>query len=154
MKIELINPYVLKILMSVRKEDSINAISNRISLSYGWTYKWVRELAKLNVVKLTRMKVYLNEKSEFYKKTLRYIRYFLNKDIQFHYNVLELFGIKYVFTQTDAVFIWTKGGYNISRYKEFYPIFIKIRKKDKKLFESYCKRLNLRIKLKESRISL
>ena len=148
MKIELINPYVLKILMSVREEDSINAISDRISLSYGWTYKWVQELAKLNVLRLTRMKVYLNEKNGFYKKTLEYIRSFLNKDVQFYYDILGIFGIKYSFTQTDAVFIWTKGGYNISRYKEFYPIFIKIRKKDKKLFESYCKRLNLGINKK------
>lgn len=148
MKLELINPHVLKILVSVRKEDSINAISDRISLSYGWTYKWVHELAKIGIFRLTRMKVYLNEKNEFYRKTLNYIRYFFSNNVQFYYEVIRIFGIKYAFTKTDAVFIWTKGGYNISRYKEFYPVFIKIRKKDRKLFESYCKRLGLRINKK------
>lgn len=148
MNLELINPYVLKILIAARKEDSIKAISDRISLSYGWTYKWMQDLAKLGVFKLTRMKAFLNENSQFYKKTLRYIKEILSKDVRFNYDALSLFGIDYCYTETDAVFIWTRGGYNIARYKNFYPIFIKVKKKDKKLFEEYCKRLNLSINKK------
>ena len=148
MKLDLINPYTLKILMSVRKEDSINAISNRIGLSYGWTYKWVQELAELGVFKLTRMNVYLNEDNSFYKTTLNYIKNILINNINFYYEILRFFGIKYCFTKTDSVFVWTKGGYNISRFRGFYPIFIKVKKKDKNLFEYYCKRLNLKINKK------
>lgn len=150
MKMELVNPHVLKVLISARKEDSIRAISRRISLSYGWTYKWVQELTELEVFRLTRMKVFLNEKNKFYQQTLAYIKRVLSKDIQFYYNVLALFGIKYAFTKTDAVFIWTKGGYNIARYREFYPIFIKVSKKDRKIFENYCKRLNLSLSRKNN----
>ena len=51
MKIELLNPYVIKILVSLRKEDSISSISKRIGLSYGWTYKWVKELIKEGILK-------------------------------------------------------------------------------------------------------
>jgi len=149
MKIELLNPYVLKILISVRQEDSINSISQRINLSYGWTHKWVQELAKIGVFKLTRMKVYLNKNNDFYKKTLNYVRTVLVKSVQFNYEILSLLGIKYCFTKTDAVFIWTKGGYNISRYKNFYPIFIKIKNKHKELFEYYCKKINLQINKKK-----
>ncbi|MFH1585545.1 MAG: hypothetical protein ABIB79_02160 [archaeon] len=149
MELELINPHVLKILIAIREEDSINAISNRTSLSYGWTHKWVNELARLKVVRLTRMKVFLNNDSEFYKKTLDYVKQILSKKIKFHYEVLSLFGIKYSFTQTDSVFIWTKGGYNIARYGQYYPIFIKIRKKDKELFEFYCEKLNFGINRKK-----
>ena len=148
MNLELINPHVLKILIAARKEDSIKAISDRISLSYGWTHKWIQDLAKLGVFKLTRMKTFLNENSQFYNKTLQYIKETLTKDIRFNYDVLSLFGIDYCFTKTDAVFIWTKGGYNIARYKSFYPIFIKVKTKDKKLFEEYCKKLNLFVKKK------
>ncbi len=74
----------------------------------------------------------------------------MSKDIQFYYNVIALFGIKYAFTKTDAVFIWTKGGYNIARYKEFYPIFIKVTKKDREAFDSYCKKLNLSLNRKNN----
>ena len=145
MEIELINPHVLKILIAARKEDSIRAISGRIKLSYGWTYKWVQDLARLGVFTLTRMKIYLNENNSFYKRTLKYIRDILSNDVGFYYDVLALFGISYCFTQTDAVFVWTKGGYNISRYKKFYPIFVKIKTKDKELFEECCRKLHLYI---------
>ncbi len=146
MNLDLINPYTLKILISARKEDSINSISNRINLSYGWTYKWIQELAKIGVFKLNRMNIVLNEKNEFYKKTLNYIQNILKNDVNFYYNALQLFGIRYCFTKTDAVFIWTKGGYNIARYKKFYPIFIKINKKDKEIFKYYYKKLNIKNK--------
>ena len=145
MDFEIINPHVLKILIAARKEDSIRAISDRISLSYGWTYKWVQDLAKLGVFKLTRMKTFLNKDSQFYRRTIQYIKKILTKDIQFNYGVLSLFGIEYCFTKLDSVFIWTSGGYNIARYKNFYPIFIKVRAKDRKLFEYYCKKLSLSI---------
>lgn len=149
MNIEIINPYVLKIIVAARKEDSIKAISNRAGISYGWTYKWIKNLAKLGVFKLTRMKTFLNEDSSFYTKTLHYIKETLSKDIQFNYEVVSLLGIDYCFTKVDAVFIWTRGGYNIARYKDFYPIFIKVKKKDKRLFEEYCNRLNLAINKKK-----
>ena len=46
MNINTINPHVIKILISVRENDSISSISKRIGLSYGWTHKWVVELVK------------------------------------------------------------------------------------------------------------
>ena len=143
MKIDLINPYVVKIMVAAREGDSIRAISQRIQLSYGWTYKWVQDLAKAGVFRSTKAKIYVNEENEFYQKTIAFITDVLAKDVSFYYDVLTLFGIKYCFTKTDAVFMWTKGGYNIARYKEFYPIFIKVKKEDKKIFENYCKKLRL-----------
>jgi len=145
MKIDLINPYVVKIIIASRKEDSIRAISQRIQLSYGWTYKWIQALAKIGVFRLTKTRAYINDKNEFYKKTIAYIKEVLTKDVSFYYSILSLFGIKYCFTKTDAVFIWTKGGYNIARYRGFYPIFIKTEKNEKKIFENYCKKLHLNL---------
>lgn len=149
MKIETINPYVMKIIISGRKEDSINSIARRIKLSYGWTYKWVKELIRMKVFKASKLKLILNEENKFYQDTLKYIKTNFSNDINFHYSVLDLFGVRYCFTKTDAVFIWTKGGYNIARYRDFYPIFIKVSLKDKKLFEEYCKKLSLSIKEKK-----
>ena len=149
MKMALINPYVVKIVIAAREEDSIRAISQRIQLSYGWTYKWMHDLAKIGVFRLTKTKVYINKKNEFYRKIMNFIKGVLAKDVSSYYDVLALFGIKYCFTKTDAVFMWTKGGYNIARYKEYYPIFIKIKKEDKAIFEKYCKKLQLNIQKKE-----
>lgn len=143
MEINVINPYVVKILISAKQKDSINAISKRIGLSYGWTYKWIKTLEEVGILKLTRMNVYLQEHNKPYIQFNQFIQDILSKNVQFYYEALSLFGISYCFTKTDAVFVWTKGGYNIARYKEYYPIFIKVDTKDTWLFEWYCKKLKL-----------
>jgi len=149
MKIELMNQYVIKILISLRENEnnSISSISKRINLSYGWTNKWVNELIKEGILKAKYRGFELQEKNEKYRAILRFIKENL-KDINFYYSVLQLFGIEYCFTKTDAVYLWTEGRYNIARYKEFYPVFIKIKKEDYKLFLGYCKKLGLKINSK------
>jgi len=144
MKIETLNPYVIKILISLRKEDSISSISKRINLSYGWTNKWVNELIKEGILKEKWRGVALNEESESYKKIISFVKDNLN-DINFYYSALQLFGIDYCLTKTDAVYVWTEGRYNIARYKDYYPIFIKIKDKDYDIFLEYCKRLGLKV---------
>lgn len=143
MNLDVVNPYAIRILISAREWDSIRAISERIKLSYGWTYKWVQDLSKQGVFTLTRMNAHLNENNDFYKRTLKYVQESFKSSPSFYYEILSLFGIKYCFTDIDSVYVWTKGGYNIARYKEHYPIFIKVKNKDKKLFGLYCKKLNL-----------
>src|SRR3989344_1668194 len=133
MKIETFNPYVIKILISLRKEDSISSISKRINLSYGWTNKWVNELIKEGILKGKWRGGVLQEGNESYKRILKFIKENLN-DINFYYSVLNLLGIEYCFTKNDAVYIWTEGRYNIARYKEYYPVFIII-KKENEIFE-------------------
>ena len=147
MEIDIMNPYVARIIIAARPVDTINAIAKRIGLSYGWTHKWVNKLAECGVFRTTRMNAFLNEQNAFYQNTLAYLRRF--KDAQFHYEVLQWMGISYCFTKTDAVYVWTKGGYNIGRHKYYYPIFIKIKKEDLKWFEYYCKKLNLEYKKKQ-----
>jgi len=144
MKIEMLNPYVLKILISLRKEDSISSISKRINLSYGWTNKWVNELIKEGILKEKWRGIILQEDNKIYQRILRFIKENL-KDISFYYSALNLFGIEYCFTKTDAVYLWTEGRYNIARYKGYYPIFVKIKKLDYPIFLEYCKKLGLKV---------
>ena len=139
----------MKIIISARKEDSMNLIARRIKLSYGWTYKWCKQLVKLGVFKESKSKLTLNEKNQFYQNTLNYIKWNFSKSVNFHYFILELFGIEYGYTKIDSVFIWTKGGYNIARYKGYYPIFIKIKEDHFKIFQEYCKKLDLKINAKK-----
>ena len=144
MDIETLNPYVVRILISARDEDSMSSIAKRIGLSYGWTHKWVNELVKEGILKEKWRGVVLNEKNKSYKIIIKFLKESLNK-ISFYYSALQLFGIEYCFTKTDAVYLWTEGRYNIARYKEHYPIFIKIKNKDYDIFLDYCKRLGLKI---------
>lgn len=144
MDIDILNPYVAKIIISTRDEDSINAIAHRIGLSYGWTYNWVKKLADVGVFRETRTKLFLNTESPFYKRVLGFVKESFRDDVSFHYSVLQLFGIKYCFTKTDAAFVWTDGGYNIARYSGHYPIFIKLAESDEVRFKAYCHKLGLK----------
>lgn len=147
MDIETLNPYVIKILIAMRPEDSISAISKRVGLSYGWTHKWIKELVKEGVVKEKWRGLILQENNRTYREILGFIRKMLG-EVGFYYSVLPLFGIGYCFTKTDAVYIWTEGRYNVARYREFYPIFIKIKSENWDLFKWYCTKLGLKINAK------
>jgi DNA-binding Lrp family transcriptional regulator len=147
MNLETLNPYVLKILIAIRKEDSVIGISRRINLSFGWTYKWVKELVKEGIIKERWRGIVLQEDNKTYKRILKFIKEI--RDIRFYYSVLNLFGIRYCFEKTDAVYIWTEGRYNIARYREFYPIFIMIKKEDYHIFLRYCRKLNLKIRARK-----
>ncbi|MBI2675203.1 MAG: hypothetical protein HYX24_01995 [Candidatus Aenigmarchaeota archaeon] len=147
MKMETLNPHVIKIMIAARKEDSIRAISKRIGLSYGWTYRWAAELEEAGVFKRTSKKIFLNETAPFYRKVVALLRDIFSRDVVFHYNVLAWFGIKYCFTGIDAVFAWTDGGYNIARSMEHYPIFIKVRKEDREILGYYTRKLGLKGKI-------
>jgi len=148
MNIDALNPYVVKILIAVREKDSISSVSKRIGLSYGWTHKWASELIKEGILKEKWKGVILQKDNKLYKEILKFISNSINK-ISLYYTVLPLLGIEYCFTKTDAVYFWTEGRYNIARYKEFYPIFIKIKKEDYEIFLWYCKKLNLKINAKK-----
>lgn len=46
------------------------------------------------------------------------------------YDLLKEASIKYALTGPDAVFFWTKGGYQVDRFFGFYPIHLKVKKKE------------------------
>ena len=148
MDIETINPHVIKILISARENDSIAAISKRIGLSYGWTHKWVGQLIKEGILKEKWKGVVLQGDNKSYREILSFIRKNVS-ETGLYYSALNLFGIEYCFTKTDAVYFWTEGRYNVARYREFYPIFIKIKSEDYPIFEWYCKKLNFKINAKK-----
>jgi len=141
MKLDIMNPHAMRIMIASRPVDSISSISRRIGLSYGWAYHWVLELEKAGVFQRSGKRIFLKEDSSFYKHALGFLKSAFGDDVDFHYKALSLFGIKYCFTSTDAVSVWTNGGYNIARYRGYYPIFIKARSTDREIFEFYSKKL-------------
>ena len=72
-----------------------------------------------------------------------------------YYNFLKEVTLKYSLTSQDAVFLWTKGGYQIDRFFGFYPIYIKVLKSDLKKWKQLLKSNGMRYyvrgnKLKET----
>jgi hypothetical protein len=63
----------------------------------------------------------------------------LRKDLELDdaYLLPNFSGMEYRFSKTDAVFIWTKGGYQIGRDRNDYPIFIDVYKDDVEEWKSF-----------------
>jgi hypothetical protein len=47
--------------------------------------------------------------------------------------------MEYAFTGSDAVFFWTKGGYNVDRFFAFYPIYLKVNESELKKWKNFFK---------------
>lgn len=46
------------------------------------------------------------------------------------YNLLKEASMSYALTGPDAVFLWTKGGYQVDRFFGFYPIHLKVKRNE------------------------
>jgi hypothetical protein len=53
------------------------------------------------------------------------------------YELLNEAHMDYALTGPDAVFFWTKGGYQVDRFFGFYPIHVKVRKDDLRKWEKF-----------------
>ena len=151
--LELINPYAAKILIAAKDKDSIRSISKKIMESYGWTYKWVLELEKIGAIERRAQELHIRKENYFYKEMNRLAKNLLKKSLSLNdaYLFPNLAGLEYIFTDIDAVFVWTKGGYNIGRSKISYPIFIEILEKDKNAWQDYFSKFNVKCSFKNER---
>ena len=60
-------------------------------------------------------------------------------DVPKGYELLKKAGMEYALTGPDAVFIWTKGGYQVDRFFGFYPIHLKVEKEDLGRWKKFLK---------------
>lgn len=144
--IELINPYVVKILITAKDGDSIRVISKRTGISYAWTYNWIEKLVDAGIIKRKGQTVKINKNSKIYSEFSEFIKKILMEKISISdaYSLPNLSGLEYAFTFTDAVFIWTKGGYNIGRSMDSYPIFIEVLDAEIKQWFEFFERFSIK----------
>jgi len=65
------------------------------------------------------------------------------------YELLNQPGMDYALTGPDAVFFWTKGGYQVDRFFGFYPIHLKVKKDDLKKWEKFFHSRKMRVHIKD-----
>ena len=59
------------------------------------------------------------------------------------YVLPQFAGLKFAYTTIDAVYIWTRGGYQVAREPEDYPLFIAINEKDLEEWETFFERFDI-----------
>ena len=68
------------------------------------------------------------------------------------YNLLNEAGMPYALTGPDAVFFWTRGGYQVDRFLGFYPIHLKVKEKDLGKWKSFFNSKRQRFHVKDQPI--
>ena len=130
MGLDFVNRHVAKILLAVEDGDSINRISEKIDSSYSYTYEWVNRLEEIGVFEAEDGIQILD--SEFVDSFKDVSQTVLSRDLELDdaYLLPNYAGMDYRYSKTDAVFIWTKGGYQIGRNQNDYPVFIDVYQED------------------------
>ncbi|MBI2656798.1 hypothetical protein HYX03_03595, partial [Candidatus Woesearchaeota archaeon] len=100
-----------------------------------------------------KQEVYINKNNRFYRYAAKFVKDSISSNLSLTdaYLLPNLAGLEYIFTDIDAVFIWTKGGYNIGRSKNSYPIFIEILEKDRNAWAIYFSKFNINYIFKNER---
>jgi hypothetical protein len=126
MGLDFVNRHVAKILLAVRDGDSINKVSEKTGSSYSYTYEWIQRLEEAEVLKQDNGIRILDE--EFVESFKDFGKTVLRKDLSLDeaYLLPNFSGMRYRFSKTDAVYVWTKGGYQVGRDRTDYPIFIDV----------------------------
>jgi len=130
MALDLINKHVAKILLAVQPGDSINRVSEKTGTSYAYTHQWIERLEAIGVI--TRedgIQIEDEDFAESFRDTAKTVVK-QGLDVDDAYLLPNFAGMEYRYAKTDAAYIWTKGGYQIGRNQEDYPVFIDVHEDD------------------------
>lgn len=129
---EFMDPTAAKIILSAQYGDSIHRVAEKVGISYSWVYDWVKRLEEENIIANTDNGIEMVDhglrRSYDDMMSALYRRDELSQDDA--YVVPHFAGMEFAFTEIDAAFVWTNGGYQIARSHDDYPIFIAVHDQD------------------------
>ena len=130
--IELMDATAAKIVLAVQRGDSINRIANKIDISYSWVYDWVERLENEKIITRTDNGIQIvdHEMRQQYAEMMAalYSRDTISQEDA--YVIPHFAGMEFAYTEIDAAYVWTQGGYQIARSHDDYPVFIEIHDRD------------------------
>jgi predicted nucleic acid-binding protein len=136
-------------MLAVEDGDSINRVSEKIDSSYSYTYEWVTRLEEIGV--LERDDGIRVTDGEFVDSFEAVARTVLKRDLAVSdaYLLPNFAGMEYRYSKTDAVYVWTKGGYQIARSRTDYPIFIDVYREDVEDWRRFFEGFGIEISIEE-----
>lgn len=130
--IEVMDATAAKIVLAVQRGDSINRVAIKIGVSYSWVYDWIERLEGENIIAITDNGIQIvdHEMRQQYAEMMAalYSRDTLSQEDA--YVVPHFAGMEFAYTEIDAAYVWTHGGYQIARGHDDYPVFIEVHDRD------------------------
>ncbi len=129
---ELMKPTPARIVLASKRGDSINRISDKIDVSYSWVYDWVERLEREDIISIDDSGVGVVDyeiRRRYYDMMAALYRRGQPSQEE-AYVVPHFAGTEFAYTEIDAAYVWTSGGYQIARSHDDYPVFLKIHSGD------------------------
>jgi DNA-binding Lrp family transcriptional regulator len=121
-----------RIVLAVQRGDSINRIASKIDVSYSWVYDWIKRLDEANIISNTDSGIQIvdHEMRQQYAEMMAalYSRDTISQEDA--YIIPHFAGMEFAYTEIDAAYVWTHGGYQIARSHNDYPVFIEVHDRD------------------------
>ncbi|WP_310921786.1 helix-turn-helix domain-containing protein [Haloarcula saliterrae] len=121
-----------KIVLAVQRGDSINRVASKIGVSYSWVYNWIERLEDTEIIVTTDNGIQIadHEMRQQYADMMAalYSRDTISQEDA--YVVPHFADMEFAYTEIDAAYVWTHGGYQIARSHDDYPVFIEVHKRD------------------------
>jgi DNA-binding Lrp family transcriptional regulator len=121
-----------KIVLSAQRGDSINRIAEKVGTSYSWVYDWIERLAGAKIIAITDngVRVVDYEMRRHYDEMMGalYSRDSISQEDA--YVIPHFAGMEFAYTEIDAAYVWTQGGYQVARSHDDYPVFIEVHDRD------------------------
>lgn len=121
-----------KIVLAADRGDSIRRISNKIDVAYSWVYDWIDRLEGVRFISNTDngVRVDDHEMRQRYAEMMAAL-YSRGEVTQADAYVIPHFsGMEFAYTEIDAAYVWTHGGYQIARSHDDYPVFVQVHDRD------------------------
>ncbi|MFB6228163.1 MAG: helix-turn-helix domain-containing protein [Halobacteriales archaeon] len=121
-----------KIVLAARRGDSVNRISNKIGVSYSWVYDWIERLSDADIISKTDTGVRVTdyEMRRRYEEMMGtlYSRDEVSREEA--YVIPHFARMEFAYTEIDAAYVWTHGGFQIARSHDDYPVFVEVHERD------------------------
>lgn len=129
---ELLDPTAAKIVASAHRGDSINRISKKIGVSYSWVHDWTERLEDKEIIAITDNGIASvdHEIRQRYVELMAAIYQREGIDQSDAYVIPHFAGMEFAYTEIDAAYVWTHGGFQIARSHDDYPVFIAVHDRD------------------------
>jgi DNA-binding Lrp family transcriptional regulator len=123
---------VAKIVLAAQRGDSINRVAKKIGISYSWVYDRIERLEDANIICNTDngIRVIDHEMRRHYDEIMGalYSRGGISQEDA--YVIPHFARMEFVYTEIDAAYVWTRGGYQVARSHDDYPVFIEVHDRD------------------------
>jgi DNA-binding Lrp family transcriptional regulator len=129
---DFMDPIAAKIVLAAQRGDSINRVAEKVGTSYSWVYDWIERLEDADIISNTdnEIRVVDHEMRRHYDEMMGalYSHDSISQDEA--YVIPHFTGMEFAYTEIDAAYVWTHGGYQVARSHDDYPVFIDVHDRD------------------------